>query len=97
MTQDASSDEPTDVPADGSAPASAADGDAVDRGDGRLAQLDIVIGQREHVARRHAQAGLDHLLEIAPGAERLLAAAGEDGDPRGIVRVNIAKSAGASQ
>jgi hypothetical protein len=58
----------------------AGEGDAVDRGDGRLGDQNIVADHRHQPARRDAQRRGAHFLEVHAGAEGLLAGAGQDGD-----------------
>jgi hypothetical protein len=58
---------------------------AVDRRDRRLAQLDVVAGDRKHVPRWNREPALRHLLQVATRAEGLVARTGQDGDAqRGI-------------
>src|SRR5262249_17888559 len=61
--------------------------DTVHRGDGRLGHLDVAAELGHEVRRRHGERGLGHLLQVAAGAERLLAGAGEHQDPGGVVLV----------
>src|SRR6201999_1874185 len=49
--------------------------------------LDVAAELGHEVRRRHGERGLGHLLQVAAGAERLLAGPGEHQDLRGVVLV----------
>src|SRR6185312_2050727 len=65
----------------------AAVGDAVDRGDRRLVDGDVAAELRQEVRRRDLQRGARHLGQVAAGAERIVAGAGEHEHRGGVVVV----------